>query len=180
MCLTISHPACITPLLKWGLERGFPCSGSFSGQPWSVPDMVVKLWVSLHSTSLCPCELGSCAFLSLSSLGVPCCWGSLSSSESCLVVSDSLWPHGLYSPWNSPDQNTEVDSLSLLHVIFPTQGLNPGLLHCRRILYQLSHKGSPRILEWVAYPFSSGSSQPRNQTGVSFIAGGFFVFNFYL
>ena len=43
------------------------------------------------------------------------------------------------------------------------------------ILYQLSHKGSPRILEWVAHPFSSGSSQPRNQTGVSCIAGGFFT-----
>ena len=42
--------------------------------------------------------------------------------------------------------------------VFPTQGSNPGLLHCRRILYQLSHQGSPRILEWVAFPFSSGSS----------------------
>ena len=50
-----------------------------------------------------------------------------------------------------------------------------GLLHCRQILYQLSHKGSPGILEWVAYPFSSGSSQPRNRTGVSCIAGGFFT-----
>ena len=48
--------------------------------------------------------------------------------------------------------------------IFPTQGLNPGLLHCRWILYQLNHKGSPRIMEWVAYPFSSRSSQSRNQT----------------
>ena len=66
-------------------------------------------------------------------------------------------------------------SLSLLQVIFPTQGLNSGLPHCRRILYQLSHKGSPRILEWVAYPFSSGSSQPRNQTRVSGIANGFFT-----
>ena len=80
-----------------------------------------------------------------------------------------------YSPWNSPGQNTGVDSLSLLQEIFPTQGSNPGLLHCRRILYQLSHEGSPRILEWVAYPFSSGSSQPRNWTGVSCIAGGFFT-----
>ena len=62
-----------------------------------------------------------------------------------------------------------MGSLSLLQGIFPTQGLNPGLLHCRCILYQLSHKGSPRILEWVAYPFSSGSSQPRKQTGVSCI-----------
>ena len=51
----------------------------------------------------------------------------------------------------------------------------PDLPHCRQILYQLSHKGSPRILEWVAYPFSRGSSQPRNQTGVSCIAGGFFT-----
>ena len=42
--------------------------------------------------------------------------------------------------------------------IFPTQGLNPGLPHCRQILYQLIHKGSPGILEWVAYPFSSGYS----------------------
>ena len=59
--------------------------------------------------------------------------------------------------------------------IFPTQGWNPGLPHCRRILYQLSQKGSPRILEWVAYPFSRGSSWPRNQTGVCCIAGGFFT-----
>ena len=59
-------------------------------------------------------------------------------------------------------QNTGVGSLSLLQGIFPTQGSNPGLPHCRQILYQLSHKGSPRILEWVAYPFSSRSSQPRN------------------
>ena len=49
--------------------------------------------------------------------------------------------------------------------IFPTQGLNPGLPHCRQMLYQLSHKGSPRILERVVYPFSSGSSQPRNLIG---------------
>ena len=74
-----------------------------------------------------------------------------------------------------PGQNTGVGSLSLLQEIFPTQGLNPGLPHCRWILYQLSHQGSPRILEWVAYPFSSGSSWPRNQTGVSCIAGGFFT-----
>ena len=59
--------------------------------------------------------------------------------------------------------------------IFPIQGSNPGLPHCRQILYQLSHKGSPRILEWVAYPFSSRSSQTRNQTRVSCIAGGFFT-----
>ena len=54
-----------------------------------------------------------------------------SDSESCSVVSDSLWPHGLYSPWNSPGQNPGVSSLSLLQGIFPTQGSNPGLSCCR-------------------------------------------------
>ena len=98
-----------------------------------------------------------------------------SESESCSVISDSLQRHGLWSPWNSPGQNTGEGSLSLLQGIFPTQGSNPGFPHCRQMLYQLSHKGSQRILEWVAYPFSSGSSQPRNWTGVSCIAGGFFT-----
>ena len=64
-------------------------------------------------------------------------------SESLSVVSDSLWPHGLYSPWNSPGQSTGLSSLSFLQGILTTQGLSPGLLHCRRILYQLSHKESP-------------------------------------
>ena len=54
-------------------------------------------------------------------------------SESCSVTSDSLWPHGLYSPWNSLGQNIGVDSLSLLQGIFPTQGSNPRLPHCKRI-----------------------------------------------
>ena len=102
-----------------------------------------------------------------------------SESESRSVVSDSLQPHGPYSPWNSPGQNTGVGSLSLLQGIVPgivpTQGSNPGLLHCRCILYQLSHKGSPRKLEWVVYPFSRGSSWPRNWTRVSCIAGRFFT-----
>ena len=57
-------------------------------------------------------------------------------------MSDSLWPRGLYSPWNSPGQHTGVGSLSLLQGIFPTQGSNPGLLHCWWILYQLSHQES--------------------------------------
>ena len=63
-------------------------------------------------------------------------------SESHSVISDCLRPHGLYSAWNSPGQNTEVVSLFLLQGIFPTQGSNPGLLHCRWILYHLSHRGS--------------------------------------
>ena len=82
-------------------------------------------------------------------------------SENLSVMSDSLRPHGLYSPWNSPGQNTGVGSLSSFQGIFPTQGLNHGLSHFRQIFYQLSHKGSPKLLEWVAYPFSRGSSQPN-------------------
>jgi len=58
-------------------------------------------------------------------------------------VPNSLRPHELYSPWNSLCQNTGVGSLSLLRGIFPTQGSNPGLPHCSRILYQLRHKGGP-------------------------------------
>ena len=64
-------------------------------------------------------------------------------SESCSVMSDSLQPHGLHIPWNSPGQNTGVGSFSLLQGIFPTQGSTPGLPHCNQILYQLSHQGSP-------------------------------------
>ena len=98
-----------------------------------------------------------------------------SESKSCSVASDSYWPHGLYSPWTSPGQNTVVGSHSLLQGIFPTQGSNAALPHCRWILYQLSRKGSPRILERVAMPFSRGSSWPRNRTRVSCITGGFFT-----
>ena len=83
-------------------------------------------------------------------------------SESCSVMSDSLqlgrpefWSRSLFpSPGNLP---------------------NPGLPHCRWILDQLRHQESPTILEWVIYPSSSGSSQPRNRTRVSCIAGRFFT-----
>ena len=122
-----------------------------------------------------------------------------SESESRSVVSDSLWPHGLYSPWDSPGQNTGVGSLSLLQHIFLNHESKRGLLHCGQILYQLSYEGSPRkssvmsdslwphglypvhrilqarILDWVAFPFSRGSSQPRDRTQVSHIAGKFFT-----
>ena len=95
-------------------------------------------------------------------------------SEICSVVSDFVIPWTIQSMEFSRPEYWSV-SVSLLQGIFPTQGLNPGLPYCRQILYQLSHKGSPRILDWVAYPFSRGSSWLRNQTGVSYIAGGFFT-----
>ena len=65
--------------------------------------------------------------------------------------------------------------LMLWRLQVSTQRLNPGLPHCRQTLYQLSHKGSPRIPEWVAYPFSRGSSWPRNWTKVSCTAGRVFT-----
>ena len=71
-------------------------------------------------------------------------------SESHSVVSNSLRPHGLGSPWHSLGQNTGVGGLSLLQGIFPTQGSNPGLPHYRRILYQLGHKGR-LSLKWGIY-----------------------------
>ena len=153
---------------------------------------------------------------------------------SCSVMSYSLWPHGLQParplhPWDSPGKNTGVGCHFLLQGIFPTQGSNTGLLHCRWILYHLSHQKSPRILlslllivntipnsyayytlfptrqietfwkyeseshsvmsdslwphglvhgilqarilEWVAFPFSRVSSQLRDRTQLSTIAG---------
>ena len=93
-------------------------------------------------------------------------------TQSCPTVCDPMdyTVHGILQA-----RTLEWVSLSLLQGIFPTQGSNPGLLHCRRILYQLSHQGSPRILEWMAFPLSTGSSQPRNRTSVPCTAGGFFT-----
>ena len=86
----------------------------------------------------------SLRFLPRSEIVRLCHWDTFSfaiesGSESCSVMFDSLGLHGLYSPWNSPGQNTGAGSLSLLQGIFPTQRSNPGLPHCRWILYQLSH-----------------------------------------
>ena len=64
--------------------------------------------------------------------------GKVTVAQSCLTLSDPM-----DSPWNSPGQNTGEGDLTLLQGILPTQGLNPGLPHCRWILYQLSHQGSP-------------------------------------
>ena len=78
------------------------------------------------------------------------------------VMSKSLQPHRLQPgrllcPWDSPGKNTGVGCHALLQDVFPTQGSNPGVLHCKKIIYRLSHQGNPRILQWVAYPFSRGN-----------------------
>ena len=80
--------------------------------------------------------------------------------------SPSLQEDSLPSDPPGEPKSTRASSLSLLQGIFPIRESNPGLPHCRRILCQLSHQRSPRILEWVAYSFSRGSSQPGNRTGV--------------
>ena len=103
----------------------------------------------------------------------------LSSSSSKLKWRSLTHVHLLVTPWTIPSVEFSrpeywSGSCSLLQGIFPTQGSNPGLPHCRWILSQLRYQGSPRILEWVAYPLSSGSFQPRNQTRVFCTAGGFF------
>ena len=86
------------------------------------------------------------------------------------VVSDSLLPHGLYPtrilcPWGFSSKNTGLGCYALLQGILATQGLYPGLPHFREILYYLSHQGSPRILEWVAYPFSRDLPNPGIKPG---------------
>ena len=73
---------------------------------------------------------------------------------SCSVMSDSLQPHGLWPtrllcPWNSQGKNPKMGFHSLLQGLFSTQGSNLGLLHCRQILYHLSHQGSPTFINFL-------------------------------
>ena len=107
-------------------------------------------------------------------------------------------PLRLLRPWGFPGKNTGVGCHFLLQGIFSTQGLNQGLPHCRQMLYYMSHQGTEKwkslspvwlfATPWAiqsrefsrpeycsGYPFFSGSSQPRDQTGFSWIAGGFFT-----
>ena len=85
-------------------------------------------------------------------------------------MSESLWPQELQParllcPWDSPVKNTGVGCHALLQGIILSLGSNPGLPHCRWFLHHLSHQGSPRILEWVACPFSRGSPDPGIELG---------------
>ena len=92
-----------------------------------------------------------------------------SESESHSVMSDSLQPPWTYSPWNSPGQNTGVGNLSLPQGIFPSQRLNPGLPHCRQILYQLNHQGSPGSQQIFLPNLGQGKLDSRGDTGRVFI-----------
>ena len=88
-------------------------------------------------------------------------------TQLCLTLCDSMdcSPPGSSVHGDSPGNNTEVGCHALLQGIFPIQGLKPGLPHCRRILYHLSHQGSPIIPEWVAYPFSRDISDTGIKPG---------------
>ena len=97
----------------------------------------------LVSNDELPGAVASCGGRDLGTRGPQLWW---SCSESCLAVSHSLRPRGLYSPWNSPGQSTGVGCHSLLQGIFLTQRLNWSLLHCRWILHQLSYQQGARSL----------------------------------
>ena len=88
-------------------------------------------------------------------------------TQSCLTLCNPVdcSPPGSSVRGDSPGKNTGVGCRALLQGIFPTQGSNTGLLHCRRILYHLSHQGSPRILEWVASPSPGDLPNPGIKTG---------------
>ena len=98
-------------------------------------------------------------------------------TQSCLTLCAPIYCNVLGSSvlGYSPGKNTGVGSHALLQGIFPTQGSKPGLPHCRWILYSLRHQVSRRVLKWVAFLFSRGSSQPRDQSQVSHIVSGLFT-----
>ena len=86
------------------------------------------------------------------------------------MVSDSLKHHGLQPgrllcPWNSPDQNTRVGNHFILQRIFPTQESNPGLLHYRQILYQLSHREAQEYWSGQPIPSPGDLPHPGNEPG---------------
>ena len=144
--LVMEHYACLTSSTAstWGVSHILERNHSFLGMFVSVAILSV-----FHSLIY--------SFTSSDHVLTSFCEREVKVTRSC----PTLWDP------SSPGENTGVGSLSHLQGIFSIQGVNPGLPNCRRVLYHLSHKGSPTILEWVAYPFSSGSSQPRNRTRIS-------------
>ena len=138
--------------------------GEFRGE--KRPSDVDAKWTILEAASLAPSWISGIIYI-------------IACVRVCSVTS-VMWPCGpqptrLLCPWDASGKNTGMGWHALLQGIFPTQGSNPGFPHCRKILHCLSHQASPRILEWVDYPFSRGPSWPTNQTRVSCIAGGFFT-----
>ena len=134
------------------LSMEFPRQEYWSGLPFLFPGDLP--W--LRGWTCVPCLASR--FFTAAPLGKPCYMHEKSESGSRSVVANSLQPHGLQNPWNSLGQNTRVGSLSLLQGIFPIQGSNPGLCHCRWILYQLRYQGSYlHSLLHINIPHQSGT-----------------------
>ena len=174
------------------------CSGVTAPRYTEYTDTLIH-WIHRYTESACGPNAWCCKWERLRPLLLVCTWSQNSWFPTnlkrkvcgsvkklyvlCLVTQSSLTlcdpmdysRQGFSVHGDSPGKNTGVGCHVFLQRIFPTQGLNPGLLHCRRILYCLSHQGSPRKLEWVAYPFSRRSSWPSNRTRISLIAGGLFT-----
>ena len=188
------HPTISSSVIPFfSCPQSFPASGTFQMSQLFVSG--VQTIEASASTSVLPMNtqdwspLGWTGWISLQSKGLSRVFSNttvqkhqfFSTHLECILqyhtCLSAKHPHLQFreNPWNSPGPNTGMGSLSLLQGVFPTQGSNPVLPHCRRILHQLSHKGSPRILELVAYPFFRGSSWPRNRTRVSCITGRFFT-----
>ena len=162
--LTVGHLSCVWPFcdhidcidrqapLSMGPSRQEYWSGLQFPPPRDLPHPGIKPTSPILAGKFFTTEPPGRPFISL----------KVKVAQSCPTLCDPMdyTVHGILQA-----RIMELGSLSLLQGIFPTQGSNPDLQHCRQILYQLSHQGSPRLLEWVAYPFSRGSSQPRNQTG---------------
>ena len=152
---------CFAHSLKIPLEQGISSSST-----WALPCFStllffsMLLWVNLQDTVLYSHHLLglACPFLPPhlcssdhsppSSITRVCVCVSVCVCVLCSELSNFLWLHGLRSarllcPWDSPGKNTVVDYHSLLQGIFLTQGSDPCPLHCRQILYHLSHQGSP-------------------------------------
>ena len=124
---------------------------TISSHPWDKQDIPAHRFPLGFPGSILP----SCSKFPFSVPGLMSEW-------SRSVVSDSLrprglWPTRLFHPWDFPGKNTGVGCHFLLQKIFPTQGLNPGLPHCRQTLYGLSHQGSPGFIPshfWETLPES--------------------------
>ena len=95
------------------------------------------------------------------------CWVAQSCSVCSLQGSsgNGLYPSGSSAKRDSPHKYTRVGCHALFQGIFPNQGSNSGFPHCRQILYHLSHKGSPTVVEWVAYPFLGDIANPGIEPG---------------
>ena len=129
LCPTLCNPMDYSPL-------GFSVHGNSPGKNTGVGchALLQGIFLTLGSN---PCLLCLPHWQAGSLLLVP---PGKALNVSCSVMSDSLQPHGLYSPWNSLGQNTRMGSLFLIQGIFPTQGLNLSLPCFRQILYHLSHR----------------------------------------